>query len=136
MAHTAALAAENEAADGQVYNCADTLALSLRQIVEMIAEIMDHKWEIVSVPRGLMPSVPQSQGLPYSCDPYDIEPHMLLDLTKIRTELGYEDLVPITTALKNTVRWLVDERPTVDWLSPSYPDHNEAIRKAEQIARL
>ena len=135
MAHTAALAAENEAANGQAYNCADTLALSLKQIVEMIGEIMDHEWQIVSVPRELMPSVPQSQALPYSCDPYDIEPHLLLDLTKIRTELGYRDLVPITTAMENTVRWLVDEQPTVDWLSPSYPEHDEAIRKAKQISR-
>lgn len=135
MAHTAALAAENEAANGQVYNCADTLALSLKQIVEMIGEIMDHKWEIISVPRELMPSAPQSQGLPYSCDPYDIEPHLLLDLTKIRTELGYRDLVPITTAMENTVRWLADEQPTVNWLSPSYPEHDEAIRKAKQISR-
>ncbi|MDH4209298.1 MAG: NAD-dependent epimerase/dehydratase family protein [Anaerolineae bacterium] len=136
MAHTAALAAESEAASGQAYNCADTLALSLRQIVQMIGEILDHKWEITPVPRELMPSVPQSQALPCSCDPYDIEPHMLLDLSKIRTELGYRDLVPIRTAMENTVRWLADEKPTVDWLTPSYPDHDEAIRRARQIAGL
>jgi nucleoside-diphosphate-sugar epimerase len=136
MAHTAALAVENDVANGQAYNCADSLALSLKQIVELIGGILDHKWEIVSVPRELMPTVPQSQALPYSCDPYDIEPHMLLDLTKIRTELGYHDLVPITTAMENTVRWLADERPTVSWLSISYPDHDEAIRKATRAASL
>jgi nucleoside-diphosphate-sugar epimerase len=130
MAHTAALAAENEMANGQAYNCADTIALSLKQIVQMIGEIMGHQWDIVSVPRELMPRMPQSQGLPYSCDPYDIEPHMLLDLTKIRSQLGYGDLVSVRTAMENTVRWLVAERPDIDWLSPSYPELDEAIRKA------
>lgn len=130
MAHTAALAAENQAANGQAYNCADTLALSLKQIVQMTGEIMDHEWEIVSVPRELMPEVPQSQALPYSCDPYDIEPHLLLDLTKIRTDLGYQDLVHVSTAMENTVRWLMDERPNVDWISLPYSDLDEAIRRA------
>jgi nucleoside-diphosphate-sugar epimerase len=134
MAHTAALAVDNEAANGQVYNCADTVALSLKQIVEMIGEIMDHTWEIISVPRELMPPAQQNQGLPYSCDPYDIEPHLLLDVTKIKTELGYRDLVAITTAMENTVKWLVENPPTVDWLSASYPEHDEAIRKALQMA--
>jgi len=136
MAHTVALAVENAAADGQVYNCADAVALSLRQIVEMIGEIMEHSWEIVPVPRTLLPTVPQSQGLPYSSDPYDIEPHLLLDVTKIKILLGYRDLVPIAEAMENTVRWLVDEQPTVDWLTPSYPELDEAIRKAERIAGL
>jgi nucleoside-diphosphate-sugar epimerase len=88
MAYTVVLAVGNQAASGQVYNAADAEALSLRQIVQMIGEIMEHPWEIIPVPGGLMPSVPQSQGRPYSCDPYYIEPHMLLDLTKIKTEIG------------------------------------------------
>jgi nucleoside-diphosphate-sugar epimerase len=134
MAHTAALAAENPAASGQVYNCADVVALSLKQIVEMIGQIVGHSWEVVPVPRELMPVVPRSQALPFSGDPYDIEPHLLLDLTSIRTELGYRDLVPVEAAMETTVKWLVEERPTVAWLSPSYPDHDEAIRKAKMIA--
>lgn len=136
IAHSAVLAVENQAAGGQVYNAADAVALSLKQIVEMVGEIMAHNWEIIPVPRELMPAAPQSQGLPYSCDPYDIEPHLLLDLTKIRTELGYHDVVPITTAMENTVKWLVHNPPSVSWLSVDYPAQDEAIRKAEQIARL
>lgn len=58
-----------------------------------------------------MPSVFQSQGRPYSCDPYDIEPHLLLDLTKIKAELGYQDVVPLRTAMEKTVTWLCDQQP-------------------------
>jgi nucleoside-diphosphate-sugar epimerase len=130
MAHTVVLALENERAAGQAYNAADTEALSVRQIVEMIGGILGHHWEIVAVPRELMPRVQQSQALPYSCDPYDIEPHLLLDLTKIKTEMGYRDLVSISQALENTVRWLCDNRPQVDWLSVDYAALDEIINKA------
>ncbi len=136
MAHSVVPAAENQAAAGQVYNAADVVALSLKQIVEMIGDIMAHKWEIIPVPRELMPAAPQSRGLPYSCDPYDIEPHLLLDLTKIRAELGYYDLVPITKAMENTVKWLVGNPPSVTWLSIDYPAQDEAIRRSQQITRL
>jgi nucleoside-diphosphate-sugar epimerase len=95
----------------------------------MIGEIMGHPWEIIPVPRKLMPSTPQAMGLPYSCDPYDIEPHMLLDLTKIKTELGYHDLVPIRKAMENTVRWLCDNPPQRDWPPIDYPAQDEAIQK-------
>ncbi|MGF3499653.1 MAG: NAD-dependent epimerase/dehydratase family protein [Candidatus Methanosuratincola sp.] len=130
MAYTVVLALESERAAGQTYNAADTVALSLRQIVELIGEIMGHRWEIIPVPRRLLPAVPQSQGLPYSCDPYDIEPHLLLDLTKLRGELGYRDLVPVERALENTVRWLRDHPPPEDWLPIDYQALDEAIRKA------
>ena len=133
MAHTLALAVDHQATSSPVYNAADVTALSLRQIVEMIGQIMGHPWEIIPVPRESMPPAQQSQLLPYSCDPYDIEPHLLYDLTKIRTELGYRDLVPITTAMENTVKWLVDHRPSVEWLPISYADFDEAIRKARQV---
>ncbi|MGQ9478034.1 MAG: NAD-dependent epimerase/dehydratase family protein [Candidatus Bipolaricaulia bacterium] len=130
MAHTVVLAVESKRAAGQIYNAADTVALSLKQIVELIGEIMGHRWEIVPVPRRLLPTVPQSQGLLYSCDPYDIEPHLLLDLTKIKSELGYRDLVPVERALENTVRWLWDHPPSQDWLPIDYRALDEAIRKA------
>lgn len=114
MAHTVVLALESDIAAGQVYNAADAHAMTVRQIVEMIGEIMEHKWEIVAIPRALMPTFSKSQGRPFSCDPYDIEPHMLLDLIKIKEELGYQDLVPLRTAMERTVTWLCDHQPEGD----------------------
>ena len=136
MAHTVVLAVENQAASGQVYNAADVDALSLRQIAEMIGDIIGHSWEIMPVPRELMPPAPRSQGLPYSCDPYDIEPHLLLDLTKIKIELGYHDLIRVRKAMENTVRWLVDNPPSHGWPPVDYPAQDEAIKKSKQIVRL
>lgn len=120
MAHTVVLALENAVAIGKVYNAADAHAMTVRQIVEMIGDIMEHQWEIVTLPRELMPSVPQSQGRPYSCDPYDIEPHMFLDLTKIKAKLGYQDVVPLRTAMEKTVKWLCDHQPQQEGTALDY----------------
>lgn len=111
MAHTIVLALEGNAACGQVYNAADAHAMTPRQIVAMVGEIMCHEWEIVSIPRGLMPVFSKSQGRPFSPDPYDIEPHILMDLSKIKAELGYRDLVPLRTAMERTVEWLCKHQP-------------------------
>ncbi|HUT86958.1 MAG TPA: NAD-dependent epimerase/dehydratase family protein [Candidatus Heimdallarchaeota archaeon] len=111
MAHTVVLALENDVASGQVYNAADAHAMTPRQIIAMIGEIIEHEWEIVSIPRQLMPAFSQSQGRPFSPDPYDIEPHVLMDLAKIKGELGYRDLVPLRTAMERTVEWLCEHRP-------------------------
>jgi len=136
MARSAALVVDHLEDSGSVYNAADLDALSVRQIVETIGEIMDQRWEIVSVPRRLMPPAPRSQLLPYSCDPYDVEPHLLYDLSKIRAELGYDDLVPAAKALESTVKWLVDHHPPAEWLPLSYADLDEAIRKARALNQL
>jgi nucleoside-diphosphate-sugar epimerase len=108
MAHSIVLALENTRADGEVYNVCDEMTYSLRQIVQMIGEIMGHEWEIVSVPRALMPKTPRTQSRPFSYDPYDIEPHLLLDISKIKADLGYRDTVPTRKALEATVGWLRD----------------------------
>lgn len=132
MAHSVLLAMEKERACGEIYNAADTEALSVKQIVAMVAEIMGHEWEIISVPRETMPPAPQSRALPCSCDPYDIEPHLLLDLTKIRSELGYDDIVPVRKAMDNTVQWLSQNPPPKGWMVVDYKIMDEAIRSARQ----
>lgn len=132
MAHGVVLAVENPAAVGRIYNAADTQALSVRQIAEMVGNIMGHAWEVVPVPRQLLPRAAQTQGLPYSCDPYDIEPHLLLDLTRIRAELGYQDQVNVQEALERTVRWLC-ENPPQPGPAPDYAALDQAIRKARAV---
>lgn len=136
MAHSLALALENTKAEGAVYNVSDEVTLSVRQTVQMIGEIMDHEWEIVPVPRSLMPKIAQTQGLPFSCDPFDIEPHLLLDISKIKTELGYRDLVPTRKAIENTVKWLCDNPPQKsEFAVVSYAALDEAIKRYKELVR-
>jgi nucleoside-diphosphate-sugar epimerase len=104
LAHAVLLAVDQpEASAGQIYNCGDDRQLSLAQIVEVIAATMGGEIEIVNLPRELaFPARALSLGW-YS--------HVLLDLTKIREQLGYRDIVPTVEALARTVRWYVEHRP-------------------------
>jgi nucleoside-diphosphate-sugar epimerase len=101
-AHAVLLAVDRpEASAGQVYNCGDQKLLTLHQIVEVIAKALDHELEIVS-----MPSQFALPARPMIAQPWTT--HRILDLTKIRTELGYADVVEPERGLAVTAKWLKD----------------------------
>ncbi len=104
LAHAVLLAADQpDASAGQIYNCGDDRQLTLAQIVEVIARTLDAEVEIVNVPKELaFPARPMVLGGYH---------HTLLDLSKIRAQLGYCDVVPADEALRRTTRWYVEHRP-------------------------
>ena len=93
-----------DAAAGQIYNCADEEALTLRQVVEIIAAALGHRWEIVSMPWPLATPAKPLVGQPLTT-------HRLLSIAKLQRELGYRDLVAPREALARTARWLVAHPP-------------------------
>jgi len=102
IAHALLLALDQpEAAAGKIFNIADEEVLSVRQVVELIAAALDHELEIVSMPYDLaVPAWPLlAQPLPT---------HRVLDLTRVRRDLGYRDLVPARDAIARTARWLAE----------------------------
>jgi nucleoside-diphosphate-sugar epimerase len=102
LAHALLLAFEQpDAAAGKVFNVGDEEVLSVRQVVEIIAGALGHELEIVSMPYDLaVPARPLlAQPLPT---------HRVLDLTRLRSNLGYRDLVPARAALGRTAQWLVE----------------------------
>ncbi len=106
LAHAILLAVDQpEVAAGQIYNCGDSTLLSLHQWVELIAHTLDHDWEIVCLPGAVAhPALPLVPLVP-------TWHHGVQDLSKICTELGYRDVVPVEVALPQVVRWYVDHRP-------------------------
>jgi nucleoside-diphosphate-sugar epimerase len=92
-----------EVSAGQTYNCGDERQYSLRQAAEIIAAEVGWRGEILSAPaaagvmRGLLPKGRID--------------HRLFDLTKLRTELGYRDVVAPREALARTVRWYLAHPP-------------------------
>jgi len=98
LAHAVVLAVEREEAIGKTYNTGDERSLTLREIVEIVADALGHRWELVPVPRDLAPQA----------NPYGLSRHTLLDLTKIKSELGYRDLIDVVEATKKTALWLRD----------------------------
>ncbi len=105
MAHAILLAVDNpEKSAGQIYNCGDEEVLTLRQVVEIIANALNHKWDVVSMPWQLaIPSRPlMMQPLPT---------HRFLGIAKIQSELGYRDVVRPGDALAQTAIWLAENQP-------------------------
>jgi len=105
LAHALALAVDAPpSARGKVFNVGDEEVLSVRQVVEIVADALGHTFEVVSMPYDLaVPARPLlAQPLPT---------HRVLDLTQVRTDLGYRDVVPARTALVRTARWLAEHPP-------------------------
>jgi len=101
-AHAVLLAVDNpDAARGQIFNCGDEHLLTLRQTIEIIAETLEYSLEIVAMPwRYAVPARPMI-AQPWTT-------HRVLDLTKLKTRLGYSDVVPPERALALTAKWLRD----------------------------
>ncbi|MBI4203186.1 MAG: NAD-dependent epimerase/dehydratase family protein, partial [Chloroflexi bacterium] len=90
---------------GQVYNIREEVQHSQRQQVEFIAKLLDHEWEVVEVPSALANKVYRGGGAQSGGDRFDF------DITKVRTQLGYRDVVAVSEALARSARWLVANRP-------------------------
>lgn len=105
LAHGVLLAVDKpDAAAGQIYNCGDEQQYTVRQIVELIADEMNHKFEILSLPAQV--AYP-ARGISLEITPH----HKLMDLHKIRTQLGYTDPIPPAEALRRTARWYIEHQP-------------------------
>ncbi len=105
LAHAVLLGIDQpNAAAGKVFNAADEEVLSIRQVVELTATALDHAFEIVSMPYDLA-----TPARPLLAQP--LPTHRVLDLTRIRTELGYCDVVPAREAIAHTARWLAEHPP-------------------------
>ncbi|HEV2368922.1 MAG TPA: hypothetical protein VGR90_03555 [Acidimicrobiales bacterium] len=108
VAHAVLLAiAQPERAAGRVYNVGDEEVLTISQVVEICARALGAELEQVSMPYDLaVPARPlMTQPLPT---------HRVLDLTRIRSELGYADVVPARRAVAETARWLAEHPPAPD----------------------
>jgi nucleoside-diphosphate-sugar epimerase len=101
-AHAVLLAVDKpDAAKGQIYNCGDEHVLTLRQMVEIIANALAHPLEIVSMPWQFATPARPLMAQPWST-------HRVLDLTKLKTQLGYADVIAPERGLALTARWLRD----------------------------
>lgn len=111
-AHATLMVIDNpKVTSGQMYNVRDETALTLRQRIEVVSKFMNHQWEFVDVPCELARA-----SYPYTM-PYHRGPtlpfieHWVADITKIKTHLGYHDVVPVEEAIVRTVKWWLEHRP-------------------------
>lgn len=105
LAHSLLLAVDQPAASmGQIFNCGDDEKLTIRQVVELITDELDHRWELLSMPAQFaVPARPMMMNYRTT--------HRVIDTSKQRDLLGYRDVVPAREAVRRTARWLVEHRP-------------------------
>ena len=105
LAHAVLLAVDRpEQSAGQVYNCGDEVQYSVRQWVELIAAAMGVALEIHNLPYEL---AGHSDALLLDSGGF----HRVMDLHKLRVDLGYRDVVSVPEAVAATVSWLQDNQP-------------------------
>lgn len=92
------LALEHPAAAGRDYNVGDEQSLSVRSLVQLIADTLGHEWDLVPVPLRHSPCR----------NPFALRQNTLMDMSRIRSELGYQDARGVVEATQETVRWLVE----------------------------
>jgi nucleoside-diphosphate-sugar epimerase len=98
LAEAVLLCSEHPAASGQAYNVGDERSLSVFDLTVLAAETLGHEWEIVEVPMCLSPCK----------NPFALRQNTLFDMSKIRYELGYRDVLPVEQATREFLLWLRD----------------------------
>ena len=108
MAHAILLAVDNPtASEGQIYNITDERVLTTREWIRLVAQVLNHEFEFVEIPFNMLRhdfnNTPTQALFPY---------HRVQDITKIKEQLGYREVVPVDKGMELSVRWLL-ENPLV-----------------------
>jgi nucleoside-diphosphate-sugar epimerase len=120
VAAALALAATNERAAGRVYNVAETPAFSELEWARKIAHATNWDGEFVVLPAERMPEPLRFPG--------NTAQHWEADATRIRTELGWHEIVPIEEAIRRTIEWDRANPPTISLPYPFAYDQEDAAR--------
>src|SRR5262249_26337194 len=102
VAEAVVLAAANSASAGRIYNVGESHAPTMAERLMEFARVAGWEGQIVEVPASELVETDRM--------PYDFAHHIVYDTTRIRTELGYKEVIPHQFALART---LEDERATM-----------------------
>jgi nucleoside-diphosphate-sugar epimerase len=101
VAHGLLLAVDNPTAcGGQIYNISDEKPIAVREWIRALSRILNHDFEFIEIPFDLLP-----QGFRNAPTQALFRFHRVMDVTKIKEQLGYRDVVSTERALELTVDW-------------------------------
>jgi nucleoside-diphosphate-sugar epimerase len=104
VAHAIALAATADRAAGRVYNICEEPCLSELEWQTRIAKQTNWPGEIVVLPRSRTPK--------HLLFPGNAAQHVIASSDRIRTELGYEEIIDLVEAMQRTIAWEQTNPPT------------------------
>ncbi|RMH73661.1 MAG: NAD-dependent epimerase/dehydratase family protein, partial [Gemmatimonadetes bacterium] len=95
VAHAICLAITSDTASSRIYNVAETHALTEHEWIQRIAELVGWNGDIITLPDVILPV--EKGFMP--------EQHMIIDSTRIRSELQYSEQTPPANAYQQTITW-------------------------------
>lgn len=110
LGHLVYLAGTHPDAAGHAFNSGDSRVMTAAAVAEAIIDELGAKLELVGMPaqfcRGSYPLAEKS--------------NLVLDLSKARDVLGYEDRVDVEEATRRTARWLFENREFGATVNPNF----------------
>ena len=97
VADAIALAVTDDRSAGQIYNVGEPFTFTMAEWVEKIGVIAGWNGRVVTVLRGRLPE-------PLRWD-INAEQDIVVDSSRIRRELGYQERVDVEEALRRTIAW-------------------------------
>jgi len=97
VADAIALAVTDQRSAGQIYNVGEPFTFTMAEWVALIGKIAGWQGRVVTVPHGRLPE-------PLRWD-INAEQDIVVDSSRIRRELGYQERVDVEEALRRTVAW-------------------------------
>ncbi|MGB5756743.1 MAG: hypothetical protein WBM50_07500 [Acidimicrobiales bacterium] len=94
-----------DAASGRTFNVSDERALTIRQMAEVVADELGHRFEFVSLPNEV--AIPARPTIMHHSTA-----HRVVNIGPLQELLGYHDLVAPEEGLRRTVRWLAENPPS------------------------
>jgi nucleoside-diphosphate-sugar epimerase len=129
VAHAITLAVTDERAARRIYNIAEQEAWTEIGWVTEIAKITHWEGNVVTLPEHKMPQ--------HLKQDFVWEQDLVADSSRIRRELGYEEIVPLDEGLRRTIAWERANSPSeVDEASFDYPAEDKALASVKPDRKL
>ncbi|NJK48935.1 NAD-dependent epimerase/dehydratase family protein [Candidatus Gracilibacteria bacterium] len=103
VARAIALAVTNERAINRIYHVAETQAISQLEYIHQIGKIVGWQGNAIALNKDSFPAEWES-GL-------NFKQHWVVDSSRIRQELNYEEIIPVDEALEKTIAWQLSNHP-------------------------
>ena len=97
VAEAIVLAATDSSSAGRIYNVGESHTPTMAERLADFARVSGWRGQIIEVPASELPEANRI--------PYDFAHHIAYDTTRIRTELGYKEVLPPGVALARTLKY-------------------------------
>jgi len=104
VAHGVLLAVDQpDASAGQIYNIRDDELIHNHQWIRMAEDSLNHQFEKIDIPFSWLP-----EGFRATPPQLLSRDHAVMDISKIKQQLGYRDVVSAEQAMEKTLKWYMD----------------------------